>query len=126
MYGYSAGYGGEVSEVKLESLYERLKPILDRTDKYHAFPGKAIPYFGQWSNMDFNGKVMIGLHDDGSVGILPTNIWGMQYRSLTDSELASMVYKLNGLINHLNREDLAIFYKWVQALDNDEQWMRVK
>ena len=94
MYGYSAGYVGKVSEVdeiKVDSLYERLKPILDRTDKYQAFPGKAIPYFGPWVPIDFDKRVMIGLHDDGSVGILPSNKWGMPWRKFSVPSNGSMI-----------------------------------
>ena len=126
MYGYSAGYGiNDVTEsIKLDSLYERLKPVLDRTDKYTAFPGKSIPYFGQWLPIDFDGKVMIGLHDDESVGLLPSNKWKMPWRCLSESEKTSIIYKLNGLANHADANDFKIFHEWVQNLKDSESWNR--
>ena len=130
-YGYHNGYSGislakEVEEV-MSPLSDRLIPILDRSDWYEAFPGKSIPYFGTWEFIDFEkGKIVIGLHEDGDVGLLPRNKWGLEFRSLTDSEKQTCVSKLDSITLDPSKKNLEDFHEWIQSIKNNETWKRVQ
>ena len=131
MYGYYKGYSGislaeEVKEV-MTPLSDRLKQCLDRTDKFTAFPGKSIPYFGQWKFIDFEkGNITIGLHEDGDVGLLPYNSWGLEYRKLSDSEKQDCVYKLDNIADSPTKENFKTFYEWLQSIKNADTWKQVR
>jgi hypothetical protein len=132
-YGYYKGYSGVSISLSEDDnslsvpLSDRLKPHLDRTDKFRAFPGKSIPYFGTWDFIDFEkGHIVIGLHDDGEVGLMPKNKWGLEFRKLTDSEQQTCVYKLDSITSNPSKENFQDFYDWLQSIKNNETWKRVK
>lgn len=122
--GYPSVSSGK-EEISLDSLHERLIPVAEMIWLYKAFPGKALPYFGPWDYIDFEKKIMIGLHPDGDVGLLPTNRWNMPWRFLTKYEADAIIYKLNGLVNHTTKEDLMNLHNWLQDRAEKEPWSMV-